>query len=139
MVASSLKLDSMTSSHRNKDNGMGKQSSAPAAVLIHKKNNNNSNQNNNNHCKSHTDSRSKSPAKQKHGKSPKSKKGRSSWQSWKECRGLKNHHSLFLFQEYWCYTISKLSYDISYMHLYHGKYCNSLLGGIETGINSRKI
>ena len=44
MVASSPKLDLMTSSHLSKDNGIGKHTSAPAAGFIHKKNNNNSNQ-----------------------------------------------------------------------------------------------
>lgn len=82
-VVSSPKLDCVTTSQLSKDNGMGKQSS-PTIVLISKKNNDNSNQNNNNnnnnnnhHGKSFTNSGSKSSSKQKRGKSPKSKKGRS--------------------------------------------------------------
>ncbi|KAL9975956.1 hypothetical protein ACROYT_G013180 [Oculina patagonica] len=80
VVASSPKLDSVSSSQLSKDSG--KQSSS-TTVLIHKKNNNNNNQNNNNnnnnnnHCKSHMNSAPKSPVRQKHGKSPKSKKGKS--------------------------------------------------------------
>lgn len=76
VVATSPKLDSKTFSQLSKDNGFGKQGS-PTAVLIQKKNNNNNNQNNNNNNKS-INSVLKAPPKQKQGKSPKSKKGKSS-------------------------------------------------------------
>jgi len=64
-----------TPSHLSKDNGVQKESSS-TTVLVQKKNNNNSHQNNNNNNKSNNRV-SKSPGKQKQGKSPKSKKGKS--------------------------------------------------------------